>query len=266
MRILIPLFFLILSCNSIHRNLNFKNSTALAIRQDMLFYTYLKTYKQQDTIDKKEVKRLKSNSWVKIAAHIAPGNLVIRQWVLIDLYTRTPAYKDKILKMLRLLSYGEKTWAEGYSYWLYVKGTLFMWIEAFKGTTDVSEIEHLIKEVEGGFVKTAYKRGKVLYPAPFGDLRDQPLDSHLQQGGVEDSCNISVINVSNINSIRVYDIQARPIGLNHHIPKYSETVIVINGHPVNYKFYNGSSKKYSSKTAEYLDLFDKKRILSIPLF
>lgn len=250
---------------------SFRNGTALASKQDML----IEIYRRGETITPSQISELENNLWVVIAAKLAPGNLVIRQYALIDLFKckkeETPVYKDKILDLMDLLSYrgsGEyRIWAEGYSYFLYTMDIVQEWINKFNDTTDLSVINSIIEKITRGFLYTAYLRNGKWYPAPFGDLRDLPLMPQPQPLIHP----LNTLQVSNItfnydkdNDHISYTIKGKPIGLNTHIPKDDYNVNIVDGIPEGFKFYEGYDKKYSSIWQELLDTYNIKRICSIP--
>jgi len=160
-------------------------------------------------------------------------------------------------------------WAEGYSYWLYTKP--FIEYYAFKAnydhsnTTLVPPFEYFISTIDHGFADTAYYRKGILYPAPFGDLRDIPLEKHLQNKVPFTNVDIDPLFKYN----QKYTIYGNPMGFNTHIPKDSYRIDAASGIPVDpdksvpFKFYEGYSLKYKNKWQELLDTFSFKRIKSI---
>jgi hypothetical protein len=243
--------------------LNFKCGTKLAVQQD----TYMKMLLNGDKISKSQIQDLKDNLWVKIAAKLAPNNLVIRQYCLIDILEYVPKNKNKILKLLNTLSYNEKSdykcWAEGYSYFNYVLDFLNVWMDWFHCGMSMSEFYDIINQIKQGFIATSYKRNDTLYPAPYGDLRDVPLSADLQIGHSNTNIRLSNLIVNYNNETVDYKIIARPLGFNTHIPKKDAIVKVINGLPQPFKFYEGYDKKYKNVVEEIIDTFAIKRILSL---
>lgn len=243
---------------------NFRNGTALAVQQDQ----YIPLYKNGGSLSSKQISDMEQNVWVATAAKTAPNNLVLRQWALIDLFKGIPERKDNILKLFDLLSYKEtgiyRIWAEGYSYYGYTMAAVQLWIEKFKNQTDLSNVININEKIKQGFIITSYRRNGILYPAPFGDLRDEPLSPELQIFNDKPS-NITVSNVTiNRGNNITYNIIGRPIGLNVHIPKDNFNVTIINGIPSGFKFYQGYDKKYKNSWDEYCDTFNIKRVRSIP--
>jgi len=229
--------------------MNFQSASSLADYQEDLFNRFKK-----DEDLTKELSQLEGNMWVKTAEHIAPSNLVIRHLCLIDLIKKESSYKSRIMRLLEVLSYSGLIWAEGYSYWLYTKPFIEEYSKVFG-----SIYFTMIEKINSGFQVSAYTRDKKLYPAPFGDLRDTPLEDDLQ-GYVEvDSCSRAIV----FKMMHRYSIKSRPIGLNTHVPKSSYDIRIENGKPVDFKWYEGYDKKYKNKKDEILDSLNPKRIISI---
>ena len=138
-----------------------------------------------------------------------------------------------------------------------------MWAFILFRFTDTHFIE---KSLDAGFIKTAYKRNDKWYPAPFGDLKDLPLTEDLQTvcDSLIDSAAAGIIKMKKENKILIsYIIQAKPIGMNFHIPKRDTVIKIFDGIPVNFKFYGGYEKKYKNKEEETFDLLDSLRIKTI---
>lgn len=245
---------------------NFKNGTALAVQQDQ----YIQKYLAGGKLTAKEICDMEQNMWVATASKIAPCNLVIRQWALIDLFKESAKHKDAILKLMNILTYRQtgdyKLWVEGYSYFGYTMDVLKLWVEKFESFCDITDIKSTIDKINQGFIVTSYPRNGVLYPAPFGDLRDIPLKPDLQIPHEMKTLAISnvVFNYAALDDMVWYSIKGQPIGCNTHIPKNNSVVKIQKGTPVDFKFYEGYDKKYKNSWEEYKDTFDPKRILSIP--
>jgi hypothetical protein len=240
------------------RPINFKFGTQLAVQQDIL----IDNYKKGVIPDRATIQEMESNAWVALAAKIAPNNLVIRQYCLIDLFKKEPGHQLEIRRLLNLLSYkglsnGPIILAEGYSYWKYIKNILNEWQKSFNAVGDI------IDRIDQGFLKTSYKRGDVWYPAPFGDLRDEPLEDSLQQDHKIEATIIGIVRVETSEPLR-YIFEGRPIGFNLHVPKNVSIVTIVNGIPQPFKFYEGYNKKYRNSFEEILDTIDPKRMASIP--
>lgn len=244
----------------------FTNGSALAIQQD----TLIEMIKRGDKVSSKTLRELKINWWIRRAYRAAPGNLVIRQYCIIDLIEEKPKHERKIKKMINLLSKisdGDKflTYAEGYSYWKYTLEALSLWEDRFND----KEVSDAIDKINKGFVYTSYKRDDLFYPAPFGDLRDQPLDIESQNVAreiVNFSYNVKNQNVSRIPSGHEieYHIKAMPVGLNNHCDDEDSYYKVVDGIVEDFKFYQGYDKKYKDEEAEWTDILDIRRILTIP--
>jgi hypothetical protein len=241
-------------------NFNFKQGKELAHEQDIL----IEIYKRGESITNNTLDALKNNVWVAAAEKVAPNNLVIRQYCLIDLFTKAPKHNFKIFKMLSTLSYNSGLnniiYGEGYSYYVYTLNILNAWLNKF----DDPMISNLISRMDRGFISTSYKRGHLWYPAPFGDLSDHPLDLGLQQDHEVKFAVASNIkmNVSSCGDV-AYLVKGRPLGLNTHIQLNDSFISIINGIPEGFKFYQGYDKKYKNKLEEFKDTFNIKRIKSI---
>lgn len=245
---------------------NLKNSTALAVQQD----GYIALLNEGGTLSEKQIKDMQDNLWVATANKLAPGNLVVRQYCLIDLAKKAPINKDKIFRLVNLLTYNEpggyKTWAEGYSYFMYTMMMLGPWIAKFEATNDLTVLKKQIQSVKDGYVVTSYLRNGAWYPAPVGDTRDGPMDKELQVTHSYTSIEVSSINFNfDADSGNIeYNIAGKPVGLNVHIPKDDYTVVVREGVPIGFHFYEGYNKKYKSSWEELKDTFSPKRLKSIP--
>ena len=246
---------------------NFKNGTALAVQQDQ----YLQLYTSGGKLSSLQIRDMEQNLWVATASKLAPGNLVIRQWALLDLFNGLPEHTRNIMKAMDILAFKGindtyRLWAEGYSYFCYTMDILELWLSRFENGFDISIIKGMTEEIKQGFIKTSYLRNGVWYPAPFGDLRDSPLKSDLQiKHDIETKAvsNVTLNYISSENRVW-YFIKGHPIGLNTHIPKNDSTITLVNGYPMNFKFYEGYNKKYKNSREEFKDTFDPKRLASIP--
>lgn len=244
---------------------NFKNGTSLAIQQD----AYLKRYLSGGKFSEKEIRDMEQNVWVATASKMAPNNLVIRQYALIDLIKGNPSHGDKIVNIANVLTYRSqemyKLWAEGYSYYCYTRDIVDIWVSKFRATIYAVAIQVILNGVDAGFFETSYKKGGILYPAPFGDLRDEPLKNDLQKE--RDFKPITIGNVAfkcgEERYTFCYSISGAPIGLNTHIPKNNSTVNIADGIVSGFKFYEGYDKKYRNSFEEFKDTFDPKRVASV---
>jgi hypothetical protein len=239
-------------------------TTNIAIEQDNLIAAYKNG---QVTISQSQLNDLQRNAWINASYILAPNNLVIRQFCLIDVFKGSPDNKDKIRNQLDQLSYTsmnpeERIWAEGYSYWIYTRAALDIWVERFKAVIDLTYIQSLITDVDSGFRDTAYLRNGVYYPTPFGDLRDEPLVSNLQDSRPMISTQCKIVNLV-VGQCITYYITASPIGLNTHVPKTDSMVSIVNGIPTPFTFYQGYDKKYSSVFQQIADTVSIWRVLSL---
>lgn len=262
MRYIYILLLIILSGCTFHPNIkyiNAKQGTALAQKQDVL----LNKYTSNQYIPIREADSLANNIWFQIAYRTAPSNLVIRQFVLIDIIRKKPEHGKQIDSLLNLLSYGGELYSEGYSYWLYTEPSIKYWVHEFLEETYKYNMIENINSINDGFVKTAYNKDNVWFPATFGDLRYEPLASDLQYdcvGKQMKSVSHSFIDMVVVDDSNfIYKINSIPVGLNTHIPVSGFFVEFINGKS-NFNFYTGYEHKYKSKKEELKDLFDKRRL------
>ncbi|MFW6272262.1 MAG: hypothetical protein ACOC2U_00565 [bacterium] len=240
----------------------FKFGTDLAIQQDILF----DFIKDLNVIKcPSEVNKLRQNLWVWLSYRIAPSNLVIRQYCIIDILSKDQNYRNKIIWLLKKLApYDEKNkrfwnkdaciWLEGYSYWLYVKHFLCLYVEKFKD----EEISKYIARVDRGFVYSAYRRNNYLAPAPFGDLRDIPLEESLQNEK-------ELFDVNLFPVFKFYDtiyVDRYYLGFNSHVPHETYTSLIDHGYPIGFKYYTGFQNKYNNIIEEFLDMVRPKKIWS----
>lgn len=278
MRVLILILALgfigtIYACKNGPWKMIYTNGYALAVQQDSL----IKKLKAGKEIDRKIIRKLRINWWVKTAYKTAPGNLPIRQYCIIDIARGKPSHRRRIRKMVDTLSCLTEagtylTWAEGYSYWKYTYDALGMWIEKFED----QELSVIAEKIDSGFAYTAYQRPDGLYyPAPFGDLRDEPLDikgQNLARRITDFEEEARSQNVVRRISGMIWDedrkisyrIMAMPVGLNNHCEKQSKEYEVVNGFVVGFKYYEGYDKKYKDKEAEWTDVLDIRRLITLP--
>ena len=260
--LLMPLLFMCCATINVKEfaRYNIDNSTKLAREQSELLRAYL----NKEPILEKEIQNLEKNVWVKAAQEMAPSNLVIRQLCLIDLFRNSPKHDKEIRNLILCLSYDGKIWSEGYSYWLFTRQVLDVWRVRF----DVEQIRELITSIDQGFMDTAYLRGKVWYPAPYGDVSNIPLSTPLQYISnltkeKPKSTSVANIKLDISDTTIVYYVHALPIGMNVHIPKRDYAVEIVNGTPFGFIFYTGIHNKYSTEMSKWKDLMDYSRINSI---
>lgn len=242
---------------------NFEYGHSLADFQDKKFQDYL----YGESLSKVEKKRLTRNMWVKMAESLAPSNLVIRQYCLIDLYKGKTFHRKRIKNQLNIL--GKDIWREGYSYWLYVKPLLFEYHKKF------NRYGPFIEDMDRKFQETSYlwKDGK-LYPAPFGDIRRSPLENEFQSGlPIQSSKDLYPLSIEVIfPDTIVYKIKGSALGFNTHIPLEDQIVVTTtdtiyinkcDNSQVPFEWYKGYDKKYEDKSAEFKDTFNWRRIISL---
>lgn len=245
---------------------NFKSGTALAVQQDQ----YIPILTGGGALSAAQISEMEKDLWVIAAVQLAPSNLVIRQYCLIDLAKGTPYNRDLILRMMSILTYKNSgnylAWGEGYSYFNYTMNALKPWISKFEATVVKSPIVEIVDKVKKGFIATSYLRGKKWYPAPIGDTRDEPLSQELQVDHERVTMTISNVgfNYNPDTGVTWYNIAGRPIGFNVHLPKDNYMVVIDKGMPAGFKFYEGYDKKYKSVWAELRDTYSYQRLKSFP--
>lgn len=233
--------------------LNLEQGTPLAKREDRVF-SRLQEGREISFEDKDMLKR---NLWARTANVAAPSNLTIRRLVLLDLVNYNEQNLIKILNQLRRLA--PNLWAEGYSYWKYTRDFLKMYAEHLSRPAKFLE-EH-ITSIERHFCNCSYKRGDKQYPAPFGDLRDEPLDSITFKLFTKECYTYDLSLLSKQGS--VYHLRPYLLGCNTHTQCEPKKVTIVRGKPLGFKFYTGYDNKYSSRRERIRDTLKPRRIFSI---
>jgi hypothetical protein len=237
--------------------MNFMWDGALADFQDKLFDQYQNGLKISD----QDLKDLKNNKAVSIAKFLAPCNLVVRHYCLIDLIEGKDNHKDEIEDQCELLSGFpcSRLWQEGYSYYCYTKKFLTVYCQKFSNKF----LSSLIEVIDTNFRKTSYERNGVSYPVPLGDIWDSPLEESLQQpkqkAGVDPFVRICH---------PIYRIRTKALWFNLHTETADKIYNVETGIPVDmktmkpFKFYTGYKNKYPTKWSELKAILNIKRLLS----
>lgn len=236
--------------------INFEQGSNLAKRQDRVFEDIRDGYMPS----KQDLAAIKGNAWVKMAFLTAPSNLVVRHFCLLDLISNEAKNYVLIAECLKKLA--PDLWAEGFSYWKYTEPFLALYVRRFWNPPKLPEayatyFNNKMKKVEEEFIASGYQKDDMLYPAPFGDLRNEPIGP----------INGRVVRINYDSTFlqkrgKEYTVKDYPIGLNTHTPKESK-IIILNGYCYGFKFYEGYDKKYKNKAAEIADTLSFKRILSI---
>jgi hypothetical protein len=246
---------------------SFKSGYELAVLQD----TLLARHGRGERLSEAELAALRGNAWIATAKHLAPGNLVLRQWALIDMASGEPENAARILEMMELLApdsgSGVRVWAEGYSYWGYVRGPLALWTATFAHDAAASRVRFILDAVDSGFARTAYARDGTWYPAPFGDLREEPLQEPAL--GIRRAMpppgpvSTAFVTVTFTDDGARYRVVANPLGLNTHVPVDARVVEVRDGVSAGLRFYEGYDRKYADAREESADLLRPERVASI---
>ena len=247
----------------------FMHGTKLAMFQDNLIKKLQTRYSDKYYVSDKEIRDdeyladdMSQNKWVKLARRVAPNNLVLRQYCLIDILNQRPYNYDKIYKLISQLSPvspNGRLWLEGYTYWLYCKEVLYLYSKVFeeKYRPNVSiPLSLIIVEIDNCFQKTSYSDNlDFLYPAPVGALRKVSLENHLQDNRMSIP-NISIHPIKKMtNGIMKYEVKKSLLGFNTHVPDRNYVATINGGCVENFEFYKGFDKKYKTKWDEIKDTF-----------
>lgn len=239
--------------------INFCTGQSLVVLQNQ----YLNLYATNNTITESQIRDLEQNLWIQAATKLAPSNICIRQFCIIDLFRNSPIHLNAIKNQLHILTYKNdneyRIWAEGYSYYEYTRQILCIWLDKFP----CDSISATLLAIDKGFKATAYERNGLIYPAPYGDVRDIPLRDDLQSQIYPANTIVDTITMLPENNQIHYMFRGKPIGLNTHIPLNDYAVTMQNGIPINFKFYSGYQNKYKNSFDEYKDTYNPKRIKSI---
>lgn len=243
----------------------FMYGTKLASTQDDIFARFLRERRTQPS----DIDKLRNNPWISAARVLAPNNLVVRNYCLVDLLNDSHEHAKIILRTSEAICKKKKDrylWREGYSYWIYTKYYLVEYCRHMDTRSDISvALRSLVANIDLTFVAFSYKREDgLLYPPPFGDLADIPLESVLQ--GQEPHSNIHTGFLSK-SGLR-YHTDPSPVGLNLHTPNHESTYLIVDDIPIKgcgspFPWYRGYSQKYPNFGAELCDMLSLRRIISI---
>lgn len=226
--------------------MNFEWDGALASRQDRVA-TALTSDKEPSADD---WAALKGNWIVPIAALLAPSNLTVRHYCLLDLLSDKPEHIKRIMSQCNRLMCATADsfilWSEGYSYWEYTRPILDLFAKRFHPTF----MTPFMTAVDINFEKTAYVRDGKLYPVQLGDLWDSPMYDIFKPGIVVPRETIHVhsracgfnLHTDRVDVTYAFDSPPEP-GFNKGIPYDKAT-----GFP--FVFYEGYEKKYPTKWKE----------------
>lgn len=233
------------------------DTSLLASRQDLCLSS-LGTCRK---IPSSTIEYLEHHPWVLIARKLAPSNLVIRTDCILDLVSGIPSRRKAIAQQIdKLCLTTNHLWAEGYSYWKYTKAALLPYYKKF------GFFGPFVRKIDRNFRDTSYEVDGVLYPAPFGDLRHEPLEEHLQTTMFTFS-EYSAPPI--VKHMRTYKVSANPVGLNCHCPSENQiwtitpTGNVCDPKGNEFPWYTGYPAKYKNKISEITDLLKPTRIFSI---
>lgn len=238
--------------------MNFESGTKLAKFQDSLIKE-IKSHPFNSTFyDKETLYRLSSNAWVKWAEELAPNNLVVRQWCLEDIVRGVPKNASKINSMCyELAPFPGFLWCEGYSYWRYTVEALELYIEYFDKENCFEKIKSIKRakdNIEEAFIRSSYiGEDELLYPAPFGDLREVPLVHESQNKAINQS-SIFIGKFLEKAKGEIYYMKPFYKGMNSHTPLKKRIIQIVDGKPKGFKFYTGYDNKYDSRREEAIDL------------
>lgn len=178
----------------------------------------------------------------RLLTKIAPSSLLIMNLCLRDINNKKATNYKQIHKLTQILS-DNLIWLEGYSYWKNLKPFLEEWekLHTFSYTTSV------IKKIDLSFWQTSYNRQGVLYPAPFGNLKNEPLEENLQSlGTVPMVATVSkIIKLKHSKGGEYYHIYPVQLGLNTALPYNKSKIRIIEGYPLGFTFYKDEYTKYT---------------------
>jgi hypothetical protein len=246
----------------------FTYGTKLANLQDSIFEKISKG----EAVTAEEESLIKNNLWIIFAEMLAPSNLVVRNYILYELINHQKnkpvnIERQRIIYKLcqRLLRKG-CLWQEGYSYWLYTKPFLQAYVYLSSGDLSIIVwLEMSIRGCDDAFLKLSYSRDGVLYPPPFGDLRDQPLEPDLQDKSPEKKFSAFPVALDGYR----YFIHKNPLGLNLHTSYKDRVYIIKDGRPIRprdgreFSWYTGYKNKYPTFLHELKDMLSLPRLLSL---
>lgn len=236
--------------------MNFMSGTKLANFQEDLLNRYRnqKVLKVGENVTVEEKALLDENMWIVMAYYLAPSNLVIRHLCLRAVLNMKPdGFFNEIMNQVKRLA--PDLWVEGYSYWLYTRGALILYTKEVGGGDWIKE---KIASIDDAFAETSYMSNGKLMPAPFGDLR---------KNNAIDTVRVKIVNDKKLKFIEKrgdrYVVKPYFVGMNTHVPSRKEDIIIVAGEPVGFDWYEGYEKKYPSQFAEWCDILNPLRILSI---
>lgn len=249
--LLVLISILFVSCASSRKYLT--HGKDLAIEQDRMFVAYVT---KGEIPSQERLNELENNLWVKHYSKTSASNLLIRNWTLLDIFNSVNLNENKILYQVQTLTNNNcSIWSEGYSYWEYTRPFLYLWSKIFENEL----ILNTILKVDSSFAITSYKFDSTYYPAPFGDLRFQPLRKELQalsKDLEQENVDCGFVDKSKHASVYFYNIQPKKVKLNTHVPnKENQVTIDENGKVNNFEFYQGYDKKYENRIEELLDYY-----------
>jgi len=205
--------------------MNFKWNGNLAEQQDRVFCALANgSFPSAD-----DFCSIRGNWIVLIAAVLAPSNLTVRHYCLLDMIENVEDRFNKIRHQCYLLTRGG-LWLEGYSYWQYTKPFLKKY----------GMFDNFIMNQDQMFSETSWCKNGKFYPAPFGDVWDSPLEC-------QDFYPFKAAAPVEIPRLPVshYHIKSKAVRFNLH----TETVNAFRD-PTSFKYYTGYKNKYPTKWLE----------------
>jgi hypothetical protein len=241
--------------------MNFEWDGKLAERQDRVIEA-LYAMKTPDPVD---AEKLRGNRLVPIASILAPCNLSVRHYCLLDILDGAPKRLTKVNRLIGLLTNEFKgLWLEGHSYWGYTARIL----RYYAGTFTLVNLQMNINKMALWFNQTGYigADGKH-YPAPFGDIwRDNSLESQVTTMGAS----IPPVYWNSIHAKMVF-INCKAVRFNLHTSFVHKEYDVSTGIPVDFfggafKFYKGYEEKYPYKWMEIWAIIKRAGELILNIF
>lgn len=230
--------------------------TETAEFQEMLITRYLE--QGPTKLSRKEKRKLNNNVWINLANKTAISNLTVRNLALQLAYGVSKNLLEtnvRLYRQVHLLSGHGQLWAEGYSYWMYTVKALGM-LTYENSMVDYNK--NIIPRINLNWIKSGWLDGDYLMPAPFGDLRDYPLNGDKNDLDLNFDCAFFAKKGNK------YHIKPYPIGFNSHVETQEKQLKIIDGGVVgDFKWYDGYENKYIGKIEEVKDYLDRKRLKSL---
>ena len=116
-----------------------------------------------------------------------------------------------------------------------------------------------------GWGRTSYVNKGRSYPAPFGDLREIPLQKEEDEYSYLSGRHVFTTYLSKVTIYGdvIYTYNFPLMGFNTHVPVGENKVHLEEGTPIDFIWYTGYKDKYKNKEEEYKDTFRPERLESV---